>query len=63
MVLAATDLGIGSCIVCSMDEEKVKEILKLGENYIIDSLITLGYPKVEGHHNSRKELKDIVDYR
>ena len=63
MVLEATNLGIGSCIVCSMDENMVKNILNLGENYIVDALIPLGYPKDEGHHNTRKKLEEIVEYR
>jgi len=63
MVLEATNLGIGSCIVCSMNEEMVKELLNLDENYIVDSLITLGYPKNEGKHNKRKDLKEIVEFR
>ncbi len=63
MVLEATNLGIGSCIVCSMNEDMVKEILGLDENFIVDSLITLGYPKDKGHHNSRKNIDEIVEYR
>ncbi|MBR6071940.1 MAG: nitroreductase family protein [Acholeplasmatales bacterium] len=63
MVLAATSLGIGTCIVCSMDEEKVKNILGLGNEYIVDSLIPMGYPKNNGVHNKRKKLEEIVEYR
>lgn len=63
MVLAATSLGIGTCIVCSMDEEKVKSILGLGSEYIVDSLIPMGYPKNIGKHNKRKNLDEIVEYR
>ena len=63
IVLAATNLGIGTCIVCSMDEDKVREILGLSSEYIIDSLIPMGYPKNEGCHNKRKNLDEIVEYR
>ncbi len=63
IVLAATNLNIGSCIVCSMDDKKVREILNISDNYVIDSLITLGYPKNESKINSRKNLDEIVEYR
>ena len=63
MALAATDLGLGTCIVCSMDEAKVKEILKLDENYIVDALLPIGYPKNEGKHAKRKNIDEIVEYR
>ena len=63
MALAATDLGLGTCIVCSMDEAKVKEILNLDERFIVDALLPIGYPKNPGKHAKRKNIDEIVDYR
>lgn len=63
MVLAATALGLGTCFVCSMKVPMVKEILDLPDNYEVDIILPIGYPKEEGFHNTRKELKDIVCYK
>lgn len=62
IVLEATNIGLGTCIVCSMKEEEVKRILNLGDEYIVDSFITVGYPKEIKNHNKRKELNEIVEY-
>jgi nitroreductase len=44
MVLEATELGLGTCWVGSFDEKKVKEILKIPEEYRVIALLTIGYP-------------------
>ena len=62
IALEATNLGLGTCIVCSMKEEVIKEILNIGSEYVVDSLITVGYPKNEGFHNKRKDINEIVEY-
>ena len=62
IVLEATNLGLATCIVCSMKEEVIKEILNIGDEYIVDSLITVGYPAESGSHNKRKDLNEIVEY-
>ncbi len=44
MLLAAHDLGIGSCWVGAFEEEKVKEILNMSDRLRPVALITIGYP-------------------
>ncbi|MEM2874582.1 MAG: nitroreductase family protein [Candidatus Hadarchaeales archaeon] len=44
MVIAATAEGLGTCWIGSFEEEKVKEILKIPENFSIISLLAVGYP-------------------
>lgn len=44
MLLAAHDIGLGTCWVGAFDEERVKLIVKLPENLRPVALITLGYP-------------------
>ena len=46
MVLAATDLGVGSCWVWIFDERRVSRILDMPENHRIIALLALGYPAV-----------------
>jgi len=43
LLLAATDLGIGSCVVASFDEEAVRRILSIPDKVIPEMIITLGY--------------------
>jgi nitroreductase len=43
IVLTAESNNIGSCILCKIDREKIRKILKIPENIIIDSLVVLGY--------------------
>lgn len=45
IILTAESEKIGSCLICNIDREKLHKILELPENYIIDSLIALGYKK------------------
>ena len=63
MVLMATSLDIGSCIVCSFDEEKVKSILSLPKSYHVSIILPVGYPKDIRPHGDRKDLEDIVIYK
>ena len=43
MVLTAESNDIGSCILCKIDRQEIRKILKIPENIIIDSLVALGY--------------------
>jgi len=43
IMLTAESEGIGSCILCKIDREKLHSILKLPKEYHVDSVIALGY--------------------
>ena len=43
IILAAEDKEIGSCILCNIDRKKLREILKIPKEVILDSIIALGY--------------------
>lgn len=68
MVLTATSEGLGTCWVGSFNEVKVKEMLKIPENFRVVALLALGYPrekldltgKVLHFVRQRKSLKKIV---
>lgn len=61
--LAATSLGLGTCFVCAMNPSAAKEVLELPDNYQVDILLPVGYPKEIRAHNTRKELEEIVIYK
>ncbi len=72
LVLAAADLGLGTCWIGGFDEAKVKQILDIPEKIKVVALTPLGYPSVEGVRNKlvtkligsnkRKTMENMVHY-
>ncbi|MFX1364465.1 MAG: nitroreductase family protein [Promethearchaeota archaeon] len=61
MMLMAWALGIGTCWIGAMNREKAKEIIGLGENDYLLTVLPFGY--IEGKipdPTSRKSLKNII---
>ncbi len=44
LILAATDLGLGTCWIGGFDEAKVKKVLEIPANVRVVALTPLGYP-------------------
>jgi nitroreductase len=66
MLLAATAEGLGSCIYTfyNVEEEgKLKEILRVPENYRIAAVVQLGYCAADPALPSRKTLSEVVSYQ
>lgn len=59
MLLAATALGLGACWIGAFDENKVREILDLDENFRPVVLVPLGWPAESGTFWGRKKIKEI----
>lgn len=53
LTLAAAERGIGSCIIGSVTDDKMREILSYDERYTCNILIAFGYPKIK---SSIKEI-------
>ena len=73
LVLAAANLGLGTCWIGYFDEAKLKEILNIPEKLRIVALIPIGYPakrkglkqeltKMVVGAKKRKPLDEIVHY-
>ena len=60
--LVAYNYGIGSCILGIFNEEKIKELLGLGDDLGISCIMTLGYPSENPITPRRKEVKDILNF-
>ena len=58
ITLRAVDLGLGTCWIMMFDQEKVKQILGLGENYNVVALIPVGYP--DQNPNARPRSSQIL---
>jgi nitroreductase len=59
IALAAEEEGIGSCIMCKIDKDKIKENLNIPRNIEVDSVIALGYKAEE---SVVEDLEDSVEY-
>ena len=61
--LAARAVDLGTLIMGRYDEEKIKEILDLPEEYDVSCIIAVGHPEVIPAANERKPLKEVLTFR
>jgi nitroreductase len=54
IILTAESYDIGSCVLCNIKKEKIKKLLKIPDEIIVDSVVALGY---------KNEQPKIVDYK
>lgn len=73
LILAATDVGLGTCWIAGFQEEKVKELLEIPKRIRIIALTPVGYPvekkgvveqitKTLLKAKKRKTLDELVHY-
>ncbi len=62
IVLAATELGLGTCWICNFDAKKCSEVLSLPENMEPIAMIPVGYPDVDMIEKKRKSIEEVVEY-
>jgi len=65
IVLAATELGLGTLWVCHFDPDVIRKEFNLPENIVPVNIVGIGYAAGEAkspdrHNETRKPLKDIV---
>ena len=60
--LAATDEGLGSCIVGWCDEKKIRKALDIPKNKRVMLVILLGYSAQPLREKKRKTIGEIVSY-
>ena len=68
MVIAATGEGLGTCWIGSFNQKQVKELLKIPDEFVVISLLALGYARERKDLPSRalrlvkkkKKLEEIV---
>ncbi|MHC4871945.1 MAG: nitroreductase family protein [Planctomycetota bacterium] len=67
MTLAATEIGLGTCWVCSFDAKSAKKTLDLPDNIEVIALLPIGYPEEQSspdrHSEMRKSLDEIVEWK
>ena len=60
IMLMAADMGIGSCVIRSFNQEAVREVLKAPENVMPELLVTLGYTK--GNPGNPKRREEVIHW-
>jgi len=60
MLLAANELGLGSCWVGAFDESKVKRALNMPEDAVPQAIITIGYADEKPEMPSKVELEHQI---
>lgn len=59
MILAAWEEGVGSCWLFSVERPRIQEMLRIPENYRVDSVLALGFPNEEP---IAEDIKSSVKY-
>jgi nitroreductase len=59
IILAAEEESIGSCILCKIDRNQIKQILNIPNNIEVDSVVALGY---KAEHPVVEDLQESVKY-
>jgi len=62
LILAAADLGLGTCWVAAFDPQAAREILRLPDGVEPVAFTPLGYPADQAKPKNRKPLAEIVRY-
>ncbi|MBN1348482.1 nitroreductase family protein [candidate division KSB1 bacterium] len=62
LILAAAELGLGTCWIAAFKPEAAREVLGLPENVDVVAFTPLGYPADQPGNKWRKDLSEIVCY-
>jgi nitroreductase len=62
LILAATNLGLGTCWVADFDPDAARQVLALPENAYPLAFSPLGYPADSIRAKTRKPLEELVRY-
>lgn len=62
LILAATDLGLGTCWIAAFNEQATREILGLPKEVEPIAFTPLGYPADQPKPKERKPLEELVRY-
>lgn len=63
ITLQASDLGLGTCIMGTFNEEDVKNLLDIPSEQTVRTIIALGHPEANSEHpKTRKSIEEIVRF-
>ncbi len=61
VILYAAELGIGSAWIATVQQEEVKKLLQIPENYVVRGIIPVGYPSKEGLNSTPAMLPRLEE--
>ena len=62
LILAARDLGLGTCWIAAFDPNATRSLLQLPVDWEPVAFTPLGYPTDSGRDKRRKNISDIIRY-
>lgn len=62
LILAATNEGLGSCLIGWFEREVVRKILNVPDNYEIPILAAIGYADENPEAKPRKPISELIAY-
>ena len=62
LTLGAESLGVSTCIIGWMNEEKLATTLNLDQDEICRVVVALGYSDIETRDKVRKEKEEVISY-
>jgi nitroreductase len=62
MVIAAWSLGIGSCWIGACNEKKIKEMLRIPDQWKFVALLTFGYPAEQPKQRKKKPFEKMFSF-
>lgn len=62
IILAATNLGLGTCWQGRLEDERIKKILNIPAPIKVVAVTSLGYPAESPEPKARKALSEMVHY-
>lgn len=62
IILAATNLGLGTCWQGRLEDERIKKILNIPAPIKVIAVTSLGYPAESPEPKARKALSEMVHY-
>lgn len=63
MILAACNLGLGTCFIGAFKKYAAVDLLDLDEEYEPVLFTPLGYPNDEGRNTTRKSVDELIVYK
>ncbi len=60
--LEAVELGYGTCWIGSFDENALKEMVEIPENYDVEICMTVGVPDEKPRSPTKKNLDELVEW-
>lgn len=63
IILAATDLGLGTCWIGAFNAETARQVLGLDDTFEPVAFTPLGYPEETAFNKVRKPVEELIEFK